>query len=416
MARRSRSKSSSRSKPSRGKPRTIDTLLRWHLLVFTLLNGFLATINFVFSPSVLWFLWVTGTWGMALVMHAFAARNPSPAADPLPEPETEPKSPALPSAGASHVAPSSAAMSDAITQQHTELGSAPTRLSERAPAGGPGFVVGQRVANRFVIERKLGAGGMGEVYLAHDSVLDERVALKTVSAALLAPSTLDRFRREAQAARRITHPNIVRIHDLGQDGATYFISMEYIEGETLRQYAHRAGPLSSAEIKRIALSLCDGLQAAHAAGVVHRDLKPDNVLIDRQSQVRVIDFGLARLDSHNGLTATGAVLGTPDYMAPEQLRGEPADARTDVYAMGCILYYLVRGTAPFERASAIAVGLAHCQDMPELPAQLGDHGDDVRALILRALEKNPASRFQSAAELRTAIESIPKREPIAAAP
>lgn len=399
-----RSRSRVRARTATVAARVLSTALRWHALVFALINGFLAAINLATTPSYLWFLWVIGAWGMGLVLHAFAVFSSTGSTSSADAADEQPLPIAAPAPAVSLPPPSAA--SDASTQLRTDVGSAPTRLSERAPAGAS-LLPGQRVGERFVIERVLGAGGMGEVYLARDSVLDERVALKTVAASQLGPSALERFRREAQAARRITHPHVVRIHDIGQDGALCFISMEYIEGETLRQHVHRTGPLAGAEGQRIALQLCDAVEAAHAAGVIHRDLKPDNILIDRQGQVRVIDFGLARLEEKDGLTATGTVLGTPDYMAPEQLLGHPADARTDIYAMGCVLYYLVTGAPPFERASVMAVGLAHCQDAPKsLVESRVDLAKSWDALILRALEKSADRRFQSARELRAAISAV----------
>lgn len=387
-----------------------QTALRWHALVFALINGLLAAINLTFSPSVLWFLWVTGTWGIALVLHAFGALTSSSA----------PAESSRPSRSERRAAKAEA-----------QLGSAPTRLSDVPPALSnaptehaatrPSDVAptlqhaerqsslqsGQRVADRFVIERALGAGGMGEVYVAYDSTLDEKVALKTIASAMVGAAAVDRFRREAQAARRITHPNVVRIHDIGQDGALSFISMEYVEGESLGQKIAREKTLSLADVKRIATELCSGLQAAHDAGVTHRDLKPDNVLLDRKGLVRVIDFGLARVEDHSGLTATGAVMGTPGYMAPEQVLGKSADARTDIYAMGCILYHALTGAPPFTRDSAIAVGFAHCYDTPAPASSLrAELAGDWEALVMRALSKEPDQRFQSASDLRDALAKL----------
>lgn len=384
------------------------TALRWHALVFVLCVGFLVTINLVFSPGVLWVLWVAGPWAIALSLHAFGVLS-SNAED----------------------TPSELRASRRSLRAAARLGSAPTRLSDVPPvplSGAPTehasprapepastsgatlpatLQVGQRVADRFVIERVLGAGGMGVVYVAHDATLDEKVALKTIAATLVGADAVDRFRREAQAARRITHPNVVRIHDIGQDGTLSFISMEYVEGQSLAQRIHAQGALPMSDVKRIALELCAGLQAAHEAGVTHRDLKPDNVLIDGKGQVRVIDFGLARVDAHSGLTATGAVMGTPGYMAPEQVMGKGADARTDIYALGCILYHALTGVPPFTRDSAIAVGFAHCYDTPPpLSTHRADIDRDWQSTVMRALEKEPGQRFQSVTDLRAVISGL----------
>lgn len=387
------------------------TALRWHALVFTLINGFLAAINLAFSPSVLWFLWVTGSWGIALTLHAFGSLSVDP--DEPSQARSRRRSlrgddarrdevSASPTATNAEPAPFSSAPTEHATPRSAGASPAPEQLQRQSA-----LQSGQRVAGRFVIERALGAGGMGEVYVAHDSTLDEKVALKTIASSLVGTAAVDRFRREAQAARRITHPNVVRIHDIGQDGPLSFISMEYVEGQSLGQRLEREGALPTAEVKRIALELCAGLAAAHAAGVTHRDLKPDNVLLDSHGKVRVIDFGLASVDSYTGLTATGAVMGTPGYMAPEQVLGKDADARTDIYAVGCILYHALAGVPPFARDSAIAVGFAHCYDAPTslITHRTGIHAD-WEALVMRMLAKEPDARFQSATELSEALDQI----------
>lgn len=278
------------------------------------------------------------------------------------------------------------------------------------PAQGQRFYTGEleagaRIADRYVIELTLGSGGMGAVYRARDEKLGERVALKVVRDAHLAsPSMLERFRREVTTARRIHHPNVVRIHDLGEAEGVLFISMEYVDGESLRSVFERYGRLPLERVRALSTQILAALQAAHEAGVVHRDLKPENVLLDAESRVRLIDFGIARLDAlatADGLTATHAILGTPQYMAPEQIRGRRVDARTDLYALGVMLYEALCGRPPFTAESPIALSFAHCTDpVPPLP-------DDVpsawRALVERALAKEPDQRFASAAEMRGAL-------------
>ena len=388
------------------------TLFRWHALVFTLLNAFLAAINLTFSPSVLWFLWVTGTWGMGLVLHGFAAMDSSKkAARKIAEPRVESRSQSgrrrqsrrRDDDESDSQPPSSNSMELDATQLRPSEAALTSPMQPRAAT----LTAGQRVADRFTIERALGAGGMGEVYVAQDSMLNETVALKTIASNLVGDAVVERFRREAQAARRISHPNVVRIHDIGQDGALTFISMEYVKGETLGEHIDRNGICKVEFLKPVALQLCAALQAAHDAGVIHRDLKPDNILLDDKNHVRVIDFGLARVESNDGLTATGAVMGTPNFMAPEQMLAQVIDARTDIYAVGCVLHYALVGAPPFVRETPVAVGIAHCHEAPssliprrpDLPA-----GWDV--LVLRALEKSPDNRFQTATELRTAIEKL----------
>jgi predicted Ser/Thr protein kinase len=296
----------------------------------------------------------------------------------------------------------------AATQSIAALGPAPSpRATATAASEAEGLVAGQvrpgqRVAGRFVISRLLGAGGMGAVYLARDEQLGEDVALKIVAGlGLLDPSAADRLRREASTARRISHPNVVRLHDIGEENGLLFLSMEYVAGESLAARLKRLGAIPAAQLRPIAEQLCDGLAAAHAAGVIHRDLKPANILIAGDRAVKIIDFGIARPLAESGLTATNMVVGTPEYMAPEQVRGGLVDARTDIYALGCVLYHALTGRPPFAAPSPIALGLAHCQDPVPAPRLLRpDIPAEWEALILRALEKDPARRFQSASELR----------------
>jgi serine/threonine-protein kinase len=264
---------------------------------------------------------------------------------------------------------------------------------------------GQRVGGRFVIIRLLGAGGMGAVYLARDEKLGEEVALKVVAGlGLLDPTAADRLRREATTARKISHPNIVRLHDIGEEHGLMFLSMEYVPGESLAARLQRLGALPASALRPIAEQMCEGLAAAHAAGVIHRDLKPGNVLIAGDRTIKIIDFGIARPLAAAGMTATNMVVGTPEYMAPEQVRGGVVDARTDIYALGAVLYHALTGRPPFTGGSPIAVGLAHCQEPVTPPRTLRpDVPPSWESLILRALDKDPERRFQSAAELRDAL-------------
>ena len=266
---------------------------------------------------------------------------------------------------------------------------------------------GTKVAGRFVIERPLGAGGMGAVCLARDEQLGESVALKVIAGmALLDPGSAERLRREASLARKISHPNVVRMHDLGEEHGLLFVSMEYVAGESLGARIQRLGTLTPAQLRPLVAQLCEGLSAAHAVGIVHRDLKPANVLIDANDRVKLIDFGIARGDLQAGMTATNMVVGTPEYMAPEQVRGGAVDARTDVYALGAVLYHALTGRPPFRGETPISVGLAHCQDPVTPPRQLRP---DIPAVwdqvITRALEKTPAARFPTVQALQAALNT-----------
>ena len=263
---------------------------------------------------------------------------------------------------------------------------------------------GQKIAERYTIERELGRGGMGAVYLAADGKLAERVALKIINAGFGDPAAIDRFRREVSAARKVTHANVIRIHDLVEDGGMVLLSMEYVDGMTLAQYLGRVGAMRVDEGRHIVAQVCDGMAAAHAAGVVHRDLKPGNVLLDHEKRVKVIDFGLAKATFMAGMTATGLIIGTPEYMAPEQVKGLPQDARTDVYALGALAYHVFVGRPPFAGETPIAIGFQHVTEAPRAPRELrAEIPDSIEKAILQALEKDPAKRFPDAADFKKAL-------------
>jgi serine/threonine-protein kinase len=263
---------------------------------------------------------------------------------------------------------------------------------------------GQRLADRFVVQRHLGAGGMGSVYLAHDERLDEAVALKIIhGVALLDPGARDRLRTEASAARRIAHPNVVRIHDIGEEAGFLFLSMEYVQGTSVRELIERHGRLSTERLRSILVAVLDGLEAAHAQGVIHRDLKPANVLVNGD-RVKIIDFGLAHLPDLGGTTRTGIVVGTPEYMAPEQVMSRTYDARTDLYAVGASAYHALTGRPPFSGETPIAVSLAHKTETPARPMSVrADIPPEWDEWIMTALEKEPARRHASARAMLAAM-------------
>jgi hypothetical protein len=266
---------------------------------------------------------------------------------------------------------------------------------------------GQVVLGRYTVEREIGRGGMGAVYVARDAKLGEKVALKVISSIYSGDpeEAAERFRHEVQAARRVSHPNVIRIHDLGEDGPLLFLSMEYVDGETLWSRVKARGPLPVAQAREILASIASGVAAAHAAGVVHRDLKPQNVLLGAGGRVvKVIDFGLAKSTFQAGATATGVIQGTPEYMAPEQVRGLATDSRTDVYALGATAYYALTGRPPFSGDSPIAIGFAQVHDKPRSPRELRPEiPAALEAAILRALDKDPGARFADAEEWRTQL-------------
>jgi tRNA A-37 threonylcarbamoyl transferase component Bud32 len=266
---------------------------------------------------------------------------------------------------------------------------------------------GQVLDERYRIERLIGRGGMGAVYLAHDEVLDELVALKVVASVHYqdrADST-DRFRREASAARRVLSPNVIRIHDLGQTrNGLLYISMEHFAGRTLSDILDTRGPLPLDELNDIIGQVCDGLGAAHTAGVIHRDLKPQNVLVGERRAVKIIDFGLAKSTFLRGMTATGLIMGTPHYMSPEQVKGDEVDAASDIYALGALTFHAATGQPPFDGNTPIAIGFAHLTEKPRDPRLLRpDLPEQLGRVILAALAKSPRERPRSAADFKRAL-------------
>jgi serine/threonine-protein kinase len=282
----------------------------------------------------------------------------------------------------------------------------PAKKSEPRTAS-PELPLGEVIGNRYRIQRQLGRGGMGAVYLADDEVLGEPVALKIIASAFSTDpvALVDRFRREASAARKVSSPNVIRIHDLGEtrDGLLY-LSMEYFPGRTLAEMLSARGRLGAADLREIGAQICDGLGAAHTAGVIHRDLKPQNVLVGERNAVKLIDFGLAKTAFLTSLTATGLMMGTPHYMSPEQVRGKDCDARSDIYSLGALIYHAATGQPPFDGENAIAIGFAHCSEVPRPPRELAPEvSERLSDMLLRALAKEPKQRPASAAEFRVAL-------------
>ena len=266
-------------------------------------------------------------------------------------------------------------------------------------------IEGSVFADRYAVGELLGRGGMAEVYLATDRVLDRPVAFKVLGGWLANDATfVERFRREALAAARISHPNLVAVFDAGSAGDRHYIVMEYVAGETLADVLRKDGPLDPARATRIASDLADALGVAHAARMVHRDVKPANVMLTPDGRTKLMDLGIARSLDGESITHASSILGTAGYVSPEQARGESVDHRSDIYSLGCVLYEMLTGRPPFEAADPLAVAYKHVHETPALPTSVDPSiPPALEAVTLRAMEKDPEARFQSAADMASAL-------------
>jgi hypothetical protein len=267
------------------------------------------------------------------------------------------------------------------------------------------------IDGRYVVERLLGSGGMAQVYLAHDEVLGRHVALKILGDQYAEDEEfVERFKREARSAASLSHPNIVSIYDQGrsEDGA-YYMAMEYVPGGTLKERIRREGALSPGAAVGVALQVTDALSEAHERGVIHRDIKPQNVLVTEKGDVKVTDFGIARAvaSASSGATATGVVLGTADYMSPEQSRAEPVGPQSDLYSLGVVLYEMLTGTLPYEAQSPMGVAMKHATEPVRSPREVNPSvPEPLAVLTTRLLAKDPEDRYASAAALSEGLERV----------
>ncbi|ANN21434.1 serine/threonine protein kinase [Amycolatopsis orientalis] len=265
------------------------------------------------------------------------------------------------------------------------------------------------LSNRYELGETLGYGGMSEVHHGHDVRLGREVAIKILRADLARdPQFQERFRREAQNAAALNHPAIVAVYDTGETNTEFgplpYIVMEYVEGRTLRDIVKTEGPMSQKRAMEVMADVCAALDFSHRHGIVHRDVKPANVMITKNGAVKVMDFGIARAmhDGQSAMTQTAAVIGTAQYLSPEQARGESVDARSDVYAAGCVLYELITGEPPFTGDSPVAVAYQHVREDPNPPSSVNPAvAPELDAVVLKALAKGPANRYQSSAEMRS---------------
>ncbi|MBV8256679.1 MAG: serine/threonine protein kinase, partial [Actinobacteria bacterium] len=227
-------------------------------------------------------------------------------------------------------------------------------------------MVGDVIADRYELEELVGSGGMSSVYRAHDRLLDRRVAIKLLHDRYAEDDeTIERFRREARSVAQLSHPHIVTVIDRGEDDGLQFIVFEYVDGENLKELAVRSGRLPVRRAVELAIAIADGLAFAHQNGLVHRDVKPQNVLLSREGEVKVTDFGIARsIDVDHGVTLTGTILGTSNYLSPEQASGKPVTPATDVYSLGIVLWELLTGEVPFPGDNFVTVALRHINEQP----------------------------------------------------
>jgi serine/threonine protein kinase len=268
------------------------------------------------------------------------------------------------------------------------------------------FTPGQNFGKRYQIVEEIGSGGMGRVYKALDQELNRIVALKMLKPEISShPNIIKRFKKEIKLASQITHRHVCRIHDLGEAEGIKFISMQYIEGQDLKDFIKQAGTLTVEKAVNITQQVCAALQAAHDEGVIHRDLKPQNIMIDKKGNAYVMDFGIARSLETEEMTIPGAIISTPHYMSPEQAEGKKADARSDIYSLGCIMYEMLTGKLPFEADTSVALLHKHLKETPKPPSRLNPQiSPTLDKIIFKCMEKEPEKRYQKADEIIKAMD------------
>ncbi|MBC7462600.1 MAG: serine/threonine protein kinase, partial [Thermoleophilia bacterium] len=264
-------------------------------------------------------------------------------------------------------------------------------------------LIGTVYDGRYRIERRIGAGGMANVYLAEDETLGRRVAIKILHQRYAEDGQfVERFLREASAAARLNHPNIVQVYDRGQAGGSYYIAMEYVDGMTLKDLVRRRGALTEQEVLAYGRQALHALRAAHRNGLVHRDVKPQNMMVDTDGRLKIADFGIARAaaDADQGLTEAGSIVGTAQYLSPEQAQGHEVAAPSDLYSLGVVMYEMGTGRVPFDGDSPVNVALKHVKDAVTRPSQFNPAlSVGLESIILKAMEKDPARRYGSADEM-----------------
>ena len=270
------------------------------------------------------------------------------------------------------------------------------------------MLVGKRIGGRYKILDVIGGGGMSNVYLAHDMILDRDVAIKILHYNFSNEQEMHRrFQREALSATSLTHPNIVSIYDVGEDGDMHYLVMEYVKGQTLKQYIQKYAPLAPTKCVDIMKQLTSAIAHAHQNQIIHRDIKPQNILMDESGNVKITDFGIAMALEDTSFTRTNSVLGTVHYLSPEQARGGTATKKSDIYSLGIVLYELLTGELPFSGESAVAIALKHLQsETPSVKAIVPSIPQSLENVVLKATAKDPVHRYSSVEEMKEDLETV----------
>ncbi len=275
---------------------------------------------------------------------------------------------------------------------------------------GEGLTRGTTFAGRYEIIESLGTGGMGKVYRAYDNKIKEEIALKLLKPEISTnKKTIERFSNEIRLSRKITHKNVCRMHDLNEDEGTQYITMEYVPGEDLKSFIRRVGHLPPGKAISLGKQVCEGLAEAHSLGVIHRDLKPQNIMVDKSGNPKIMDFGIARSLKAEGMTGEGTIIGTPEYMSPEQVEGEETDQRSDIYSLGVVLYEMLTGKVPFEGENTFSIALKHRDESPPHPREFNPELSlELSAVILKCMAKEREKRYLSAQELLRDLDALEK--------
>ena len=275
-------------------------------------------------------------------------------------------------------------------------------------------MIGRVFDDRYEVVSKLGSGGMADVYLAEDRLLGRQVALKVLFPRYANDEQfVERFRREASSAASLNHPNIVQIYDRGEAEGTYYIAMEYLEGRSLKDIILKYAPLSPDLVVSISTQIVEALRFAHRRDIIHRDIKPQNIIVDSEGRVKVTDFGIARAGSASTMTEAGSILGTAHYLSPEQATGQPVEAASDLYSLGVVMYEMVTGKLPFNGDNPVGIAMQHVHDQPAPPRSIvADVPENLEAVILRSLGKTPIQRYLTAQAMLDDLERVRDGEPV----